>query len=192
MKVLDTPDQLLRDAQAGRPDWTAIYRVVRRPMYVAVWRCLRACRCYGGLSDDDVVARAFDQLMESGLEGVKSLVGTARVIAYRRAVDLVRRRNVEEPRDWLEKIQDDDELAAELERTEDMLNRAVNLLERLSEGQRIAVVETVMKRRSCTDVAADLGVTHQAVSKLRRKGLDHLSAWLAEKESSNDEPWEPC
>ncbi len=185
MKVLDAPDRLLRDAQAGDPDWAAIYLVVRRPMYLAVWRCLRPCRCYGGFSDDDVVARAFDQLMGNGLEGVTSLVGTARVIAYRRAVDLVRRRNLEEPCDWLEQVQDDDELAAELERREDMLNRATDLLERLPGRQRHAVVETVMNRRSCTDVAKDLGVSHQAVSKARNNGIEHLSFWL-EDEPAHD------
>lgn len=188
MKVLDDPDRLLRDAQAGDPDPAAIYRVVRRPMYLAVWRCLRPFHSYGGLSDDDVVACAFDELMRGQLRGVKSLVGTARVIAYRRAVDLVRKRNKEESRDCLEDIEDDDRLAAELERKEYLLDRAIELLEDLTKRQRFAVVETVMKRRSCTDVARRLGVSHQAVSKVRSKGLQHLLIWLLNEEPLNEEP----
>lgn len=189
MRVLNDPDRLLRDAQAGNPDWFAIYRVVRRPMYLAVWRCLRSCRCYGGLTDDDVVARAFDELTK-GLHGVHSLVGTARVIAYRRAIDLVRQRHPEEPRDGLDDIQDDDQLAVELERREVMLNRATGLLDRLTDRQRLAVVETVMKGRSCAAVAGQLNVSPQAVSKLKGKALDHLLVWLVEEERSGGESWE--
>jgi DNA-directed RNA polymerase specialized sigma24 family protein len=187
MKVLDDPDRLLRDAQAGHPDYEAIYRVVRRPMYLAVWRCLRPYRSYGGFCDDDVVAKAFQELV-GGIEGVRSLVGKARVIAYRRAVDLVRKRNLEEPRDCMEGVEDDEELAAHLERMEELFDRATALLERLPVRQRFAVVETVMNRRSCTEVAGELDVSHQAVSKLRKKGLDHLLVWLAAEESMDGEP----
>lgn len=188
MKVLEDPDRLLRDAQAGDPDCAAIYRVVRVPMYRAVRRCLRPCRSYGGFSDDDIVARAFEELMGGGLAGVKSLVATARVIAYRRAIDLLRKRNPEVCHDCLEYIEDDDELAAELERRENQLERATELLDRLPDRQRLAVVETVMNRRSCTEVAGQLDVTHQAVSKLRSKGLQHLLLWLVDGEPPDKEP----
>ncbi len=186
MKVLDDPDRLLRDAQGGDPDCAAIYRVVRRPMYLAVWRCLRPYRSYGGICDDDVVAKAFDELV-AGIDGVRSLVGKARVIAYRRAVDVVRKRNLEEPRDCLEDVENEEELAARLERMEELFDRATALLERLSARQRLAVVETVMNHRSCTEVAGELDVSHQAVSKLRNKGLGHLLEWLVEEESAGEE-----
>jgi RNA polymerase sigma factor (sigma-70 family) len=188
MKILDDPDRLLRDAQAGRSDCAAIYRLVRKPMYVAVWRCLRPCQSYGGLTDDDVVARAFDELMNGGLHGATSLLGKARVIAYRRAVDVVRRRNPEECRDCLEDIEDDEELADELERRECLSNRAAVLLDRLPAGQRLAIVETVMKRRTCSDVAAQLDVSHQAVSKARKKGLERLLVWLFEEDALDGRP----
>ena len=185
--VLDDPDRLLRAAQRGTPDCAAIYSVVRGPMYAAVWRCLRPCQSYGGLCDDDIVARAFDELMSKPMCGVKSLVGTARVIAYRRAIDLVRKRNPEEPRDCLEDIQDDDKPAAELGRREDLSKRAADLLERLPTGQRLAILETVMNRRTCTELAEQLDVSHQAVSKARRKGLERLTGWLRNEGRSDED-----
>jgi RNA polymerase sigma factor (sigma-70 family) len=190
MKVLDDPDRLLADAHAGHPDWAAIYHVVRRPMYAAVRAALRPHRCYQGHSEDDVVATAFEELMRKGLDDVTSLVGKARIVAFRRAIDVVRRPNREEPCGSVCDIEDDESLARELERQHHLCERIMGLLDRLPERQRVAIEETVMKRRSCADLAAQWGVSHQAVSKLRRKGLGHLLALLDDVPEAGGRPEE--
>jgi RNA polymerase sigma factor (sigma-70 family) len=186
MKVLDDPDRLLADAHAGQPDWAAIYHVVRRPMYAAVRAALRPHRCYQGHSEEDVVATAFEELMRKGLDDVTSLVGTARIVAFRRAIDIVRRPVREEPCGNVRDVVDDDDLAQELARRQHLCDRIVGLLDQLPDRQRVAIQETVMKRRSCADLADQWGVSHQAVSKLRRKGLGHLLTLLRDPPEVGD------
>lgn len=180
VKLLDDPDQLLADAQSGEPDWLAIYRVVRKPMYGAVWRVLRPHQSYGGQCDDDIVMRAFEQLRACKLHGVKSLVCVARVIAYRRALDVVARPSKEVLYATFEDTAGTEVLAEELQRREQLFEGAKNCLEKLPDRQRLAVKETIMKRRAVQEVAEnDLGgVSTQAVYKLRLKAIENIRRCL--------------
>ncbi len=190
---MDDPKELLVEAQAGNPDWAAIYQAVRSPMYRAVRRALRPYRSYGGLCDDDIVETAFEKLMNLDLDHVSSLVGMGRVVAYRRAVELVRRRNPEDPSaviDDMADIGDDEMLAEQLDRRDELLDRALDYLDLLPERQGWAVRETVLNGRSHAEVAAEMGVSHQAVSKLVRKGLCHLRTLLDEDGRTIEEPGE--
>ncbi len=189
VKILDDPEELLANALAGHPDWDAIWRVVRDPLRWAVRSVLRG-RCYGGCNEDDVVQAAFEELMNKGFEGAPSLTARAWIIGWRRAQDLLRQRNPEpraEPCRFVAVDIDDEVVLAEMlrERAE-RFRRALVALAQLPDKQRYAVEQTVLKGRSRTAVARELGVSHQAVSKLRIKGIGRLRALLAQ----DSPPWE--
>lgn len=182
VKLLDDADKLLAEAQAGDPDWGAIYRIVRLPMYRAVWRVLRPQSSYDGICDDDIVAEAFLEVVRRDLDGTHSLVGIARVTAYRRAIDLVRKQNKEVVCLAFEETIDDEDLAEELRRKDELCCRAMECAERLPHHQRIALLETVLSRRPVKEVAAhDLGgVSTQAVYALRRKAIANVQRCLGD------------
>jgi RNA polymerase sigma factor (sigma-70 family) len=190
VKILGDPDELLASALDGDADWDAIWRTVGNPMRWAVRSVLRG-QSYGGSNEDDVVQAAFEELMAKGFEGAPSLVGRARVVAWRRALDLVRRRNPEPRADPCRffKVETDDEvvIAEALREKAVLLERTLVSLAELSDKQRYVVEQTVLQGRSRTAVARELGVSHQAVSKLRSKGIARLRVVLAQDWSPGEE-----
>lgn len=183
MKILDDPDELLAQALAGNPDWDAIWQAVEKPMRWAVRRILRG-RSYGGANEDDVVHTAFEELMIKGFEGAPTLVARAQVVAWRRALDLMHRRNPEpraDPCRFLAVEGEDEVVLAEMLREKAMrFTRVIAVLAQLPDKQRYVVEQTVLKGRSGSALARELRVSPQAVSKLRNKGLDRLRQILAE------------
>jgi RNA polymerase sigma factor (sigma-70 family) len=183
VKILDDQDELLAQALAGHPDWDAIWRTVEKPMRWAVRRILRR-RSYGGANEDDVVHTAFEELMVKGFEGAPSLVARAQVVARRRALDLMHRRNPEpraDPCRFLGVESEDEVVVAEMLRDKAMwFTHSMAALAQLPDKQRYVVEQTVLKGGSGSALARELGVSHQAVSKLRNKGLDRLRQILAE------------
>jgi RNA polymerase sigma factor (sigma-70 family) len=183
VKILDDQDELLAQALAGHPDWDAIWRTVEKPMRWAVRRILRR-RSYGGANEDDVVHTAFEELMVKGFEGAPSLVARAQVVARRRALDLMHRRNPEpraDPCRFLGVESEDEVVVAEMLREKAMwFMHSMAALAQLPDKQRYVVEQTVLKGGSGSALARELGVSHQAVSKLRNKGLDRLRQILAE------------
>lgn len=197
------PHQLLADAQGGDPDWGAIYRLVREPMYRTVWRVVRRDRSYCGQCDDDIVMKAFEELMRKELAAVTSLVAMAMRIARCRALDVVAGTSREVPyacfdddgvtaRRRLFRVEPDERVAEELMRSEELFKRVVSCLPQLAEHQRIAFVETVMNRRPVQDVAEkDLGgVSTQAVYKLRQKATRNIRRCLGSIDGADEEPEE--
>lgn len=181
---MDDPDELLMNALAGHADWDAIWRTVSGPMRWAVRSILRG-RSFGGSNEDDVVQAAFEELMIKGFDGAPSLVARAWVIAWRRAHDLVRRRIPEpcaDPCRFLATENEDEVVLAEMLREKAALfGRVLVGLAELSDKQRYAVEQTVLKNRALSSVARELGVSHQAVGKLRNKGIERLRRFLAEE-----------
>lgn len=184
MQTLDDPDELLAAALAGHADWDAIWRTVRDPMRWAVRSVLRG-QSHGGCNEDDVVQAAFEELMIKGFDGAPSLIGRAWVIGWRRAKDLLRRRDPEPQADPCRflgmEIDDELVLAETLRERAARYKRAVVTLGQLPDKQRYVVEQTVLKGRSGSAVARDLGVSHQAVSKLRNKGIERLRRLLVEE-----------
>ncbi len=144
--LLGDRDQLPAEAR-DEPDWAAVYLSVREPMFRAVWRVLRRHRSYCGECGEDIVMKAFHELMRKGLDGVTSPVGLAVTIAHRRALDVVGRSSRETPCAAFDDVEDDELLAEELLRREELFTHVTSCLDRLPDRQRIAFVETVMKDR---------------------------------------------
>lgn len=148
-------------------------------MFRAVWRVLRRHRSYCGECGEDIVMKAFHELMRKGLDGVTSPVGLAVTIAHRRAFDVVGRSSRETPCAAFDDVEDDELLAEELLRREELFTQVTSCLDRRPDRQRIAFVETVMKDRPVKEVAQEElgGVTTQATYALRAKATRRIRGW---------------
>jgi DNA-directed RNA polymerase specialized sigma24 family protein len=91
---MTSADDLLRSVKGGDPDYDGIYRAYGRLMYVAALRAYHQNNRIVDAQDvGDVVHEAFLQIMDRKLltPDTKSIGGLLSTVAYRRALDHLRR-----------------------------------------------------------------------------------------------------
>ena len=196
MRVEPDPDDLLREAKAGSPDWGAILGVVHEPMSHAAVRGLLSM----GLEPDldrvaDAVALGFERLMKKGLDECYTLPGYAGSFGFYAGKQIARdhynkRESLIENPEGLfdEEASVPGEVLAALEEEQerqDLLAKRRQAfdecIDQLTIGQCEAVVEVELNLRTDTDVAADKDVSHTAIRSRRKKGIEHLKRCIEKK-----------
>lgn len=197
MERVGTDDEDLLGAwRRGSADRGDLYRTVRTPMYQ------RARQGIGSITSsdphpqdvEDAVYNAFLELERRDPAEVVSIVGLAKMIAYRRGQDIGRK--IIRVREQISVLMTDRAVTAELEFRDDevlaaaeqevLLGHALDCMGGLTEEQRDIVRATVMARESLSDWALRAGKTHQAASRQRARALESLRRCIESKGSPND------
>jgi DNA-directed RNA polymerase specialized sigma24 family protein len=159
-----------------------VFEELRDPMRQAARRGLRFVLSHAPDENDvdDVVTRAFSEVLEDASDEVKrDTVAFAKVVARRRGVD--RGRSI------IRKRQEADKLLLEVERhrvtdedlagasaKEKRLRAAEQAMDDLTAEQRDVIERTVMGQESLSDWTHERGTTYEAGRRLRARGLEAL------------------
>ena len=171
------------DARSGsrhpvetKDDFLAFYRLAVRPAYRSASRLCAGDR----IRSEELVQEAFIDLVREIRSGrITSVdVGWVIVAVRHRFLDSIRRRDREERRLRLVWSRDRDDSPVELADTSDA--RATQLLARLSDAQRAAVVLHHIDGLSVDQVAVALGRSVHATESLLARGRDQLRRLLSE------------
>lgn len=138
---------------------------------------------------------AFLELERHDPAEVVSIVGLAKIIAYRRGQDAGRK--IIREREQISALMTDRAATAELEFHDDdevlaaaeqevLLGHALDCMGGLTDEQRDIVRATVMGRESLSDWALRAGKSHQASSRQRARALESLRRCIESKESPID------
>lgn len=185
MEQVETDDEDVLGAwRQGRVERRALFEAVRAPMRQAASQGIGSITASAPdpHNVDDAVCDAFLELERQDPALVRSLVGFARKIAFRRGQDIGRKiiRDREGMRELAvhlsvtadPQFQDEDvRLAAE---QEVLIGRALDCLKGLTEAQRDVVRATIMGRETLSDWALRMGKAHQVASKQRAGALKAL------------------
>lgn len=184
-------EQLLESWRAGRAERGDLYFAVRSAMYQAARQGIGTITAANPDEQDveDAVYQAFCELEAKNPIQVKSLVGLASRIAYRRGQDAGRQciRHREQMRGavadpafiaGVEFSGDDVRVAAA---REVLAGYAMECLETLPEDQRAVVAATIMERESISDWAMLAGKTHQAAGRQRTRAVNSLRRCVESK-----------
>ena len=177
-------DRLLDDWRAGRAQTADLYAALRSPMYRAARQGVVSITSQRPDPQDveEAVFAAFKELEQKNPTAVRSIVGLARRIAYRRGQD--QGRAVVRRREQIERAMEDPvfieattvtekEVALEAER-EHFYEQAMRCLDVLTVDQADVVRATVMGDEGLSDWAFRNGKSHQAASRQRDRALKAL------------------
>lgn len=189
-------DRLLDEWRAGRAQTADLYRALRGPMYRAGRQGVRSITAQRPDTQDveDAVFTAFKELEQKDPATVRSIVGLARRIAYRRGQDrgraAVRRREqiaqaMEDPTIVEAMAVTEQEVAAEAER-ERLYVRATACLDELTRDQADVVRATVMGDEGLSDWAFRSGKSHQAASRQRDRALKALARCIERQQRDQE------
>ena len=162
-------------------DADQLYRALRGSMRHSARQGLR--RVLGQAPNDDdvdqVVLKAFREVVEKDPKEVVSWDGLAATVAYRRGID--RGRSIRRERDrlggptWpddrIEVTPEDQQAAADREQ---LLRRVEECMEGLTPDQREVIELTVMQQKSLSVWASERGVSYEAARRMRLRGLKAL------------------
>jgi DNA-directed RNA polymerase specialized sigma24 family protein len=148
-------------------------------------------------NEDDVAEilySAFIELEKNGPESVvKSLVGFARIITYRRGQDRGRQLNRERERQVVEEISWEElDLQVSPGEEEDEADRetlrqlALECMDTLTEGQRDVVEATIMGAQTLSDWGLEHGVSHQAAGGMRDRAVQALKRCIDYKQNQKE------
>lgn len=158
-----------------------LYLELRDPMRQAARQGIRRITRESPDEDDvdNVVLRAFREVLAKDSTEVRSVVGFARTVAYRRGMDRGRQINREkkEIRDHKWVIHDlhvssKDELAAA--ETERLFRHAEACMEQLTQDQRILIEHIIMQQHSLSEWAIARGTSYEAGRRMLLRGLRTL------------------
>jgi len=183
---MTSADDLLRSVQGGDPDYDGIYRAYGKLMYFAALRAYdQKSRVVDAQDVEDVVHEAFLQVMERKLltPDTKSIGGLLSTVAYRRALDHLRRGDHHadlDTDDLADHADVEDPYAAvedELERTQ--IGAAVwDNWHRLNPQERAVFRGVIFEGRSRTELAVELGVSRERVGQVFRAALRAMTHGL--------------
>jgi DNA-directed RNA polymerase specialized sigma24 family protein len=185
MEQVGTDDEDVLGAwRQGLAERRGLFEAVRAPMRQAASQGIGSITASAPDPHDvdDVVADAFLELERQDPALVRSLVGFARRIAFRRGQDVGRKiiREREGMRELAVHLSvtadpqfhdEDVRLAAE---QEVLIGRALECLKGLTEEQRDVVRATIMGRETLSDWALRVGKAHQVASRQRARALKAL------------------
>jgi DNA-directed RNA polymerase specialized sigma24 family protein len=185
MEQVGTDDEDVLGAwRQGRVERRGLFGAVRAPMRQAASQGIGSITASAPDPHDvdDAVTDAFLELERQDPALVRTLVGLARRIAFRRGQDVGRRiiRDREGMRELAvhlsvtadPQFQDEDvRVAAELEV---LIGRALECLKGLTEEQRDVVRATIMGSETLSDWALRAGKTYQAAGRQRTRALEAL------------------
>ena len=184
--------EALLAAWHARGDSEKLYRELRRPMRQAARRGIRRItqRPPDGGDVDDVVLKAFKEVLAADPAAIRSVVGFARTVAERRGMDRGREINRDRNRIWqhawelneLSVSQEDESAGAERER---LLRRAEECMGELPESQRDVIERTVMQHQSLSDWTTARGTSYEAGRRMRIRGLQALRRCIARRLDSD-------
>ena len=175
---------LLADWRAGRAGKADLYGALRGPMYVAARQGVAFITAQDPDTDDveEAVYNAFTELMEKDPAAVVSVIGLAKVMAWRRGMDAgraaVRRRErvrlVADPTtEDCNNLYPVEEVEREEER-ERLREKAMACMKKLSTDQRDVVQATVMGEEGLSNWAFRNNKSHQAAGRQRDRALETL------------------
>jgi RNA polymerase sigma factor (sigma-70 family) len=177
-------EELLARLRAGDTDaWGEVYSAYRVMLHRVARRTLdvREGGTLLGLGPEDVVLECFTEVMERGVGEVRrTLRAYLRRAVYNKAVDVVRAK-VRQRRYEGAIVQSGVEESAEERAT--LALRGEEIREHLgilTEQQRRALTERVMRNRSATEVAKEMGISDSAVAGLVRRAMKHIAPLLSE------------
>jgi RNA polymerase sigma factor (sigma-70 family) len=183
---MTSADDLLRSVQGGDPDYEGIYRAYGKLMYFAALRAYdQKNRVFDARDVEDVVHEAYLQVMERNLltPDTKSIGGLLSTVAYRRALDHLRRGDRHanlDIDDVPDQVDVEDPYLAiedELERTQ--IGAAVwDNWHRLNAQERAVYRGVIFEGRTHTDIAVDLGVSRERVGQVFRAALRKMTHGL--------------
>ncbi|MEU4254373.1 hypothetical protein AB0F15_43980 [Amycolatopsis sp. NPDC026612] len=197
MKQVSEDGELLGAWQDGRAERLDVFKAASAPMRQRARQGIAMVTADVVYEHDvdDVVYDAFLELERIGPAGVKSLIGFAKTIAYRRGQDAGRAiiRERERMRDLVIDLgvtadpqfaEDDVREAAE---QEVLLQVALECMKGLTDEQRAVVHETIMNRTTLSDWALQTGRSYQSVGRQRDRALDALRRCVNRKRSPDHE-----
>ncbi|WP_410645395.1 RNA polymerase sigma factor [Amycolatopsis sp. lyj-346] len=197
MTQANEDDELLSAWQDGRAEPLDVFKAVSAPMRQRARQGIAMITADVVYEHDvdDVVYDAFLELGRIGPAGVKSLIGLAKTIAYRRGQDAGRAiiRERERMRDLVIDLgvtadpqfaEDDVREAAE---QEVLLRVALECMKGLTDEQRAVVHETIMNSTTLSDWALQSGRSYQSVGRQRDRALDALRRCVNRKRSPDHE-----
>lgn len=190
-----TDEELLARIRAGEPDtWATAYKQYRELTHRVTANAMRGeSRSVLGRSADDVEIAVWQEAMRLGVPEGVSLRAHLIKLCKSRAVDALRR-GTARPEDELpesddEKVRPGDAdtyngvSVEELVVRADLADRISAHLDLLTDGQRYAVIERVMKQRPAKDVAVDLDVAPPRIAQLVTQAFKKLRPALAADEA---------
>ena len=178
----------------ARRDSQNLYRALRDPMRQAARKGIR--RISRSAPDehdvDSVVLRAFQELLEKDPAEIRSVVGLARTVAYRRGMDRGRQINRERKqlRQHVWELNDlrvsaQDELAAA--DRERLLRHAEECIEELTDSQRDVIEFTVKDQKLLSDWTMARGTSYEAGRRMLTRGLQTLRRCIDRKLNNDRE-----
>ena len=183
---MTSADDLLRSVQGGDPDYDGIYRAYGKLMHFAALRAYeQKSRVVDAQDVEDVVHEAFLQVMERKLltPETKSIGGLLSTVAYRRALDHLRRGIREADLD-IDDLPDQADVEDPYAAIEDELERmqigaAVwDNWHRLNAQERAVYRGVISEGRTHTELAVDLGVSRERVGQVFRAALRKMTHGL--------------
>lgn len=164
-----------------REEATALFIELRDPMRRAARRGLRRAlsRSPDPADVDDVLLKAFKEVLQADPAKIESMLGFACTVARRRAIDkarsIIREREKIKGQTWqiqqLHMDAADQEAAADRER---LLGYAEDCMSALTPEQRDVVQVTVQRQESVSNWAAARGTTYEAGRRMRLRALAAL------------------
>lgn len=171
-----------------REEATALFRALRDPMRRAARRGLRRALSRSPDPDDvdDVVLKAFKEILQDDPAQIESMLGFACTVARRRAIDkarsIIREREKIKGQTW--QIQQLHMEAAEQVAVADrerLLSYAEDCMSVLTPEQRDVVEATVQRQESLSNWAAARGTTYEAGRRMRLRALTALERCVKAK-----------
>jgi DNA-directed RNA polymerase specialized sigma24 family protein len=188
----DDAEQLMA-AWRARDDAREVFETVVGPMRQAARQGIR--RILGEDPDEhdveDVVVKAFKEyLRKSAKEPVRHPVGLAKRIANFRGRDHARairreREGIDDNAWVIDELRIPDEDAEAAAESEELASMAMDCMENLTADQRDVIEATDMRLRSLSDWASAHGITHQAASQMRLRGLRALRRCIDAKRAAD-------
>lgn len=171
----------LLTAWRTREEAAELFRELRNPMRRAARRGIR--RLLGDAPDpadvDDVLLKAFKEVLGAEPEAIETMRGFASTVAYRRGMDkarsIIRAREKIKRQAWqIDQLRVDaaDQVAAA--RHERLLGYAEDCLSTLTPEQRDVVEATVQRQESLSNWAAARGTSYEAGRRMRGRALAAL------------------